>query len=227
MTQPFKQETKNYRSRPVETPYQRVRQIWDQRLGSALVQAKNWRFMAIMSGLSTLILLILLIIVLRSQNNYVYVAEVAKDGAVKNVAMLKRSYQPTLAQKEFFLSMFIQMLRGVPLDPVVAKKAWTDAYSFLSRPVADKLSKEWQQNNPAHLLGKKTVSVVVDNINPISDNTFNMTWTETTLAMNDQKPVTTRYSGVVTTTTIQPTSQKQIMKNPLGLYIINFNFSRS
>src|ERR1700730_19132299 len=29
-----------------ETPYQKAAQIWDERIGSARVQAKNWRLMA-------------------------------------------------------------------------------------------------------------------------------------------------------------------------------------
>src|SRR5260221_11082660 len=29
-----------------ETPYQKAAQVWDERLGSARVQAKNWRLMA-------------------------------------------------------------------------------------------------------------------------------------------------------------------------------------
>ncbi len=29
-----------------ETPYQRAAQVWDERIGSARVQARNWRYMA-------------------------------------------------------------------------------------------------------------------------------------------------------------------------------------
>ncbi|MEQ8700639.1 MAG: conjugal transfer protein TrbF, partial [Bauldia litoralis] len=29
-----------------ETPYQKAGQVWDERIGSARVQAKNWRYMA-------------------------------------------------------------------------------------------------------------------------------------------------------------------------------------
>src|SRR5258707_1516251 len=29
-----------------ETPYQKAAQVWDERIGSARVQAKNWRLMA-------------------------------------------------------------------------------------------------------------------------------------------------------------------------------------
>jgi len=35
--------------RPAEEPYQKAAQIWDERIGSARVQAKNWRIMAFVS----------------------------------------------------------------------------------------------------------------------------------------------------------------------------------
>ena len=44
---PFKRPGGHYgRSPAPETPYQRAAQVWDDRIGSARVQARNWRFMA-------------------------------------------------------------------------------------------------------------------------------------------------------------------------------------
>src|SRR6516225_726159 len=41
----FKRSTVRYGKTPEpETPHQRAGQIWDERIGSARVQAKNWRF---------------------------------------------------------------------------------------------------------------------------------------------------------------------------------------
>src|SRR5258707_14930580 len=40
----FKRSTVRYGKTPEpETPYQRAGQVWDERMGSARVQAKNWR----------------------------------------------------------------------------------------------------------------------------------------------------------------------------------------
>jgi len=40
----FRRPTIRYGAMPVpETPYQRAGQVWDERIGSARVQAKNWR----------------------------------------------------------------------------------------------------------------------------------------------------------------------------------------
>jgi len=43
----FKRAVQRYGRTPApETPYQRAGQIWDERIGSARVQARNWRLMA-------------------------------------------------------------------------------------------------------------------------------------------------------------------------------------
>ena len=40
----FRRPTVRYGRTPQpETPYQRAGQVWDERIGSARVQAKNWR----------------------------------------------------------------------------------------------------------------------------------------------------------------------------------------
>ncbi|MET4022103.1 type IV secretory pathway TrbF-like protein [Bradyrhizobium sp. S3.2.12] len=46
----FKRSAVHYGRTPEPvTPYQRAVQVWDDRIGSARVQAKNWRLMAIAS----------------------------------------------------------------------------------------------------------------------------------------------------------------------------------
>ncbi|MGY3079291.1 type IV secretory pathway TrbF-like protein [Bradyrhizobium sp. LM6.10] len=46
----FKRSAVHYGRMPEPvTPYQRAAQVWDDRIGSARVQAKNWRLMAFAS----------------------------------------------------------------------------------------------------------------------------------------------------------------------------------
>ena len=43
----FKRAVQRYGRTPLpETPFQRAGQLWDERIGSARVQARNWRLMA-------------------------------------------------------------------------------------------------------------------------------------------------------------------------------------
>src|SRR5260370_25669120 len=44
---PFRRASMRYGRTPEpETPYQKAAQVWDERIGAARVQAKNWRLMA-------------------------------------------------------------------------------------------------------------------------------------------------------------------------------------
>ena len=46
----FKRPSTHYGKMPEPvTPYQRAAQVWDDRIGSARVQARNWRLMAFAS----------------------------------------------------------------------------------------------------------------------------------------------------------------------------------
>ena len=83
----FKRPTTHYGKSPEpETPYQRAAQVWDERIGSARVQARNWRFMAFGSlGLSMGLAAAL---VWQSANGSIvpWVVQVDKLGAAQAVA---------------------------------------------------------------------------------------------------------------------------------------------
>ena len=78
-----------------ETPYQRAAQAWDERIGSARVQAKNWRLMAF--GCLSLALLMAGGLVWRSAQSIVtpYVIEVDQAGQVRAVGEAATPYQPS------------------------------------------------------------------------------------------------------------------------------------
>lgn len=222
----FSQATPQYKSTDVETPYMRARLEWSDRFGSLAAQASNWRLIAILSMIGILILLILLGISLSTNKNKVFIAEVTNSGRIVNIAPLATQYQPTKAQEQYFIANFIKLIRELPLDPVVAKKNWMTAYEFLTQNSSKILNNYLQKNNPVKLLGKQTIVVNITDINPISDNTFQMDWVETITDINNQETQQQKYSGIFTIVIKQPTSQKSILQNPLGIYIVNFNISR-
>ena len=41
-----------------QTPYLRAKKEWDERIGSAIVQAKNWRLLALITSVLALLLLV-------------------------------------------------------------------------------------------------------------------------------------------------------------------------
>lgn len=222
---PFKKETSKYESPESQTPYQRAKLEWDERIGSARTQAKNWRIVAILALVAVVLLLMTLIAVLNQKSDRIFVAEVTKTGRVVNVSPLLVKYQPTVAQQEYFIAHFIELIRSLPLDPVVAKNNWLNAYNFLNARGAERLNTFLREHNPTTMLGKKTVTVKIVDINPISNSSFEVDWTETTINSNGQSEGEKNFSGIFTITLKPPTSQKEILANPLGIYIIDFNLS--
>ena len=95
----FKRSGLSYgRSEAPVTPYQKAAQVWDERLGSARVQARNWRFMAF-GALGLAIGLSFQIAVLSTTSRVTpYVVEVERDGGVRAVAPATLSYEPSDAQ---------------------------------------------------------------------------------------------------------------------------------
>ncbi|MFX7784525.1 VirB8/TrbF family protein, partial [Acinetobacter baumannii] len=78
-----------------ETPYQRAGQLWDERIGAARVQARNWRLMAF-GGLFLTTGLSAALIWQSMQSRVVpYVVEVDRLGAAQAVVPADAAYQPT------------------------------------------------------------------------------------------------------------------------------------
>ncbi|OGT21403.1 MAG: hypothetical protein A3C55_01865 [Gammaproteobacteria bacterium RIFCSPHIGHO2_02_FULL_42_13] len=222
----FKKENSCYGdNQTAETPYQRAKDEWDERMGVARVQAKNWRFIALLSTVVALLSLVMLAVSLSMSQNVVYVAQVTTAGRVVNVSPLQVPYQPAEAQEEYFVTQFVKLVREIPMDPVVAKKNWMDAYNFLTERSSKQLNDYFQKNNPVDSLGKQTISVEITDINPISAETYQVDWIETSVDSDGKASAPANFSGTFSLMVQQPTSQKTILLNPLGIYITNFHIS--
>ena len=105
------------------TPYQKAAQVWDERIGSARVQARNWRLMAmgclaLSAGLSAAL-------AWQSTRSSVvpYVVEVDNLGAAQAVAPALAEYRPTDPQIAWHLARFVEHVRQVPADPIVLRQS--------------------------------------------------------------------------------------------------------
>ena len=97
-----------------ETPFQKAAQVWDERIGSARVQARNWRLIAfgnlfLAAGLACGL-------VWQAARGTVtpWVVEIDKLGQAQAVAPAIADYQPTDPQIAWHLARFIEER---PLDP--------------------------------------------------------------------------------------------------------------
>ena len=115
----FKRPSTHYGKSPEpETPYQRAAQVWDDRIGSARVQAKNWRLMAF--GSLALSAALSAGLFWQSMNGSIvpWVVQVDRLGQAQAIAPATADYQPNDAQIAFYLARFIEQVRGIPADAI-------------------------------------------------------------------------------------------------------------
>ena len=207
------------------TPYQRAGQVWDERIGSARVQARNWRLMAfggilLSSGLSGGRLW-------QSMQSRVvpYVVEVDRLGEASAVAQLKEGYQPTDPQIAWHLGRFISNVRSVSLDPVLMRQNWLSAYDFVTERGSRFLNEYARSAQPFAKVGDRTVSVQVTSVVRASDRSFQVKWTETAYERGSLAG-TSRWTAILSVQVKQPASADELRKNPLGLHIDGIDWSK-
>src|SRR5258708_33872537 len=138
------------------TPYQRAAQLWDERLGSARVQAKNWRLMAFGSLALSIGLAGGLIWQSAQSRITPYVVEVDKLGEVRAVGPAIQPYQPAAAQMAWYLARFITDVRSLWIDPVFLRQNWLEAYDYATDHGAAFLNDYARANDPFKGVGEKT-----------------------------------------------------------------------
>jgi type IV secretion system protein VirB5 len=222
----FKRAVQRYGRTPApETPYQRAGQLWDERIGSARVQARNWRRMAFgCLGLTTALSGGLLWQSLQSRV-VPYVVEVDHLGEARAVTPADADYRPSDPQIAWFLSKFVTDVRSVSLDPVLMRADWLSAYDFTTKRGAIFLGDYARSANPFGHVGEHTVSVQVTSVVRASDRSFQVKWLETAYERGAQAG-TSHWTAILTVVMEPPSGADALRKNPLGLYVDAIDWSR-
>ncbi|MBB3014196.1 conjugal transfer protein TrbF [Cupriavidus alkaliphilus] len=222
----FKRPRVRYADTPQPaTPYQAAAQVWDERIGSARVQAKNWRLMAF--GCLVLASLMAGGLVWRSARSIVtpYVVEVDKTGQVRAIGEAATPYRPTDAQIAYHVAHFVTLVHSLSIDPVVVRQNWLDAYDYTTDRGAAVLNEYARRSDPFARIGKESVTVQITSVVRASDTSFNVRWTEQRF-VNGAPVDPQRWNAVISTVLQIPRTEQRLRKNPLGVYVNGLSWSR-
>jgi len=223
---PFRRPSVRYGRTPApETPYQKAAQVWDERIGSARVQARNWRLIAfgnliLAAGLAGAL-------VWRATRGTIvpWVVQVDKLGEAQVVAPASADYRPTDAQIAWYLAHFIEQVRSVGVDPIILRQNWLKAYDFVTDRGALALNDYARTNDPFGKLGKAQVAVDVSSVIRASPDSFRIAWVERRYE-NDALAATERWTAIVTVAIETPHDADRLRKNPLGVFVHAINWSK-
>jgi type IV secretion system protein VirB5 len=154
-----------------------------------------------------------------------YVVEVDHLGDVKAVRPATEAYRPTDALIAHHLERFMRDVRSVPLDPIVLRDDWLEAYDYTTERGATTLNEYARANDPFAHVGQNSMAIEVTSIVRASDNSFQVRWTERSFA-NGAPTTTERWTAILSIVMRPPTDVQRLRKNPLGLYVDGLNWSR-
>lgn len=222
----FKRPSTHYGKSPdPETPYQKAAQVWDERIGSARVQAKNWRYMAF--GSLILSAGFAGALVLQSARGAVvpWVVQVDNLGQAQTVAPAVADYRPTDPQIAWHLGRFIEQVRAIPADAIIVRQNWLRAYEWTTDRGAAALNDHARANNPFTKVGRVAVAVEVSSVIRASPDSFRVAWIERHYE-NGQLSTTERWTAILTIVIQIPRDTERLKANPLGIYVNAISWSR-
>ena len=222
----FKRPSTHYGKTPEpKTPYQRAAQVWDDRIGSARVQARNWRIMAF--GSLFLSAGFAAALVWQSARGTVvpWVVQVDRLGQAQTVAAATADYRPTDPQVAWHLARFIEQVRSIPADPIIVRQNWLRAYEWTTDRGASALNDYARTNDPFTKVGKQQIAVEVSSVIRASQDSFRVAWTEKRYE-NGQLAGTERWTAILTIVIQTPRDAERLRANPLGIYVNAINWSR-
>ena len=218
-----------------ENPYLDARKKHNEYESSRNASLRLWKLFGLL-GLLTGLAGVGGMIHIGSQSKFVpYVIEVDKLGQTLPVSVADKAAPADPRIVSSLLARAITLARMVTPDVVVQRNAIFELYASLdsSDPAALKMQEYLgsdSDTSPFKRAAKETVDVQITSVIPQSDETWQVDWMETVRARGDGSIISRfRMRALVRIYVVPPTnrtSEEQIRKNPQGIFIRDFNWSK-
>jgi type IV secretion system protein VirB5 len=209
-------------------PYARAAAAWDERIGSARLQARNWRYIAFAAMLLAIICAGGAVFLGIKKQVATYVVEIDKTGMPGRITLASETYEPSAAQVGYFVGEVVRQIRERPLDPVVLRQQWTKAYQFLAGPAVSAMNQYAAADGGIKSLpgeGGVARTVEISSILQKNTDTYQVRWVESTYSSGLRRS-REQYTGLFQVKVMPPRDEAEAFKNPIGVYITNFTWSR-
>ncbi|NLO16673.1 MAG: conjugal transfer protein TrbF [Arcobacter butzleri] len=210
-------------------PYVNAKSEWIERYGSYISQKRNWQVVAFIS-LIIAFTSVIFVGYMGTQNKLVpYVIEVDKLSNIQRVGMVQQNINvqnPNVIK--YSLNSFIYNWRTIWGDPQTQRKFIFDGYSYLRAQTKayNYVNEYFQKNNPYEKSKKENIRVKITSIVPQSTDTWQVEWMETISDVSENIISEDIYKGFFTVEQILPSSEEEILKNPLGVFITDINYTK-
>lgn len=140
---------------------------------------------------------------------------------------LLENWTPNDELKRAFIKNYVVSMRSVSIDNYVNKENINNVYSKTVDVAADSVNRWYEENNPITRSAKARVSIPDDGLSVLkySDTQWRVTWRETETSRSGQILSDKQYEGIFNLAYYTPSDERQLLNNPLGLYVSSFDIS--
>ncbi|RTM09617.1 MAG: conjugal transfer protein TrbF [Hyphomicrobiales bacterium] len=215
------------RNTPPDNPYLAARQEWTERYGSYVRAASSWRIV----GITGMLLAVISTTYALYQSTQVklvpYIVEVDKLGSAVSAGFPQQIEYADPRVVRATLGDFLSNFRSVTPDAVVQKGYIDRTYALLrtSDPATEKVNNWFRSNSPFEKARAATVAVEVNNIVPLSNQSYQIDWAEYERDRKGKETAVRRFRAVATVVLTPPQDEAVIRLNPIGLYIRDLDWT--
>ncbi len=209
-------------------PYLAARREWDERYGHLISRERNWRLMAMLSGLVAL-LAVAGVIRLSTRSRVVpFVIAVDSLGRTVAAGAAEQASPFDDRLKRATLFNWVEDLRTVTTDGIAQRKAIDRVYAHVASGGQAQafISEFYRADPPQKRAASETVSVEVRSVLPTSDRTFEVEWIETTRDLYGAVKSQDHWKGAFTVAINPPNDERLARINPLGIYVTNASWGK-
>jgi type IV secretion system protein VirB5 len=209
-----------------EDPFLAGRTEAAERYGHLSKNAAQWRRISVILILCCAACVFLVIFMASRVTVVPYIVQVDEHGygiAVEPVAPSRVDARLVISH----VGRYVWSLKTVFNDPEAQLHLMNFVYNCT--PVSTAAEKKYQEyyaaNNPVLIGESETISVTVNSVLSMSDETWQAEWTEDRYTVGGDRVSAKHYRGIFTVATVTPRTMQEILLNPLGIFIVDFNFS--
>jgi type IV secretion system protein VirB5 len=209
-------------------PYLAARREWDERYGDLITRARNWRTLAVICALTTLVATGGLMWLSAHSRIVPFVVLVDNLGRPLASGIAEQATVNDDRLKRASVLAWVGDLRLVTSDGVAQRKAIDQVYAQIaSGSQAQAFVSDFYRAIPPFKRAQiETVSIDVNSVLPTSDRTFEVDWVETTRDLYGAVKATDRWKGSFSIALNPPTDERLARINPLGVYVTNVSLAK-
>lgn len=223
---PAKHKNTTYKTTEIPNPF-----VTGQDAAYAEILAHNiretrwWRLVVGLGSLSLFFISFLFsVYAVRLQKTVPVLVNVMPSGEAQYLGEVKQSGALAVpdAAVVFQIRKFVTGLRQVSTDRQVVYDNLEDCYAAVTASFEPVLTRQLRDNSPFSLVGKTRRSVEIESVIRVTGSSWQIDWTETTSESSGSRR---RKMRAIITVKMLPPTDETIKKNPLGIYIDNYEMT--